>query len=92
MDIIRRLKRKFDLQAIEQLQEEVARLHLENENLKCENANLEQRAIAAEHWAEFWRDDFFELQLSSYPDHDPGLTVDGRLTVVPKIQEKRDGC
>lgn len=57
MDIIALLRRKFDLQAVEQLRAEIVRLDDENERLRMEVTGLTDRVYHAEQNAESWRDD-----------------------------------
>lgn len=79
---LRNLQARLDKQAIDQLRAEVAKLAKRVETLEQENEQLEARANSAEEWAESWRDDFINLQLSSHPDSSPGITQDGRLVIV----------
>lgn len=74
MDIIRRLRRKFDALAVQQLRDELTRLQQE-----LDDAN--KRAMHAEEWAEHWRDD--ALRAIEMAELDAGLTKSGHLVGVP---------
>lgn len=81
MDALKRLQRKFDLEAVSQLREEIVRLSHQVEELQEENRRLEIRASNAEQWADDWRDDFLELA-SQQPESNPGITKDGHLVLI----------
>lgn len=75
---LRALKRRLREQTFELLEQEVARLGTENEELR-------QRLTWAEEVAESWRADAIEA-LNDAADAcggAPGLTLDGRLVVMP---------
>lgn len=82
MNILSKLQRRLDSVAIDQLREEVAALAEKAEELEAENQRLQILAADAQQWADQWRDDFMELQLSAYPDSSPGITQNGSLVVV----------
>jgi cell division protein FtsB len=82
MDILKRLKNKFDLCAVPQLQAELARLSAQIDALQTENKELQMRADQAEAWAEDWREDYLALQQSVYPESSPAITQSGHLAVV----------
>ena len=82
MDILEKLQKRLDASAIEQLRQEVVYLAGRVEKLEVENHRLYNRAVDAEEWAEQWRENFMELQLSAYPDGSPGITQGGQLVVV----------
>lgn len=77
-DLLTRIQRRLDTQALVQLRAEAARLAAENEELR-------ERLAWAEDDAEGWRRDATEmhLQLCEQRGGVPGITVDGQLVVVP---------
>ena len=82
MDMLARMKKRFDLLAVDQLREELSRQLRRVEDLEAENNQLQLRAAEAEEWAEAWRDDFTELQQTRYPDSSLGISKSGNLKVV----------
>jgi len=79
MNPLRRIRRRLDLAAVEQLRAEVARLATENDQLR-------DRLGRAEDEGEFWRRDAIEmhLQLCELDHREPGLTVDGLFVSVSR--------
>lgn len=82
MNVLEKLQKRLDAEALEQLRAEVAALAGQVEKLEAENQRLYNRAVEAQEWADQWRDDFMELQLSLYPDDEPGITQSGHLVVM----------
>lgn len=76
------LQAKFDRQAIEQLREEVRRLAERVDTLEKERDDWMMRYEDLSEWSDQLRDDFLDLQLSTYPDSSPGITKDGRIVIV----------
>lgn len=77
MTDLKKLQRRLDALALEQLRAEAARLAAENDELRTQLA-------WAEDDAESWRRDATEmhLQLCELQCAKPGITVDGALVVI----------
>lgn len=77
-DLVARLQRRLDAEALDQLRAEAARLAAENDELRTQ-------LYWADESAESWRRDATEmhLQLCELQCAKPGITVDGALVVVP---------
>ena len=74
---LRRLERRLDQSALQQLRAHAAALQDQVEALKQENQRLYEEAQSAMVWAEQWRDDF--NRLCEETSTEPGLTKEGRL-------------
>lgn len=71
------LQRRLDVIAIDQLRGELARVALENDELR-------ERVCAAEDSADFWSEQATELhlQLCAINATTPGITIDGALVQI----------
>lgn len=88
---LRALERRLNAQAYDLLCEELSRLAVENERLQGENDSLRGQLSWAEDLAESWRKNAIQL-MNDRADEEggsPGLTMDGRLVVVPAASSQR---
>lgn len=79
-----RLAARLDRLAIDQLRAEAARLAAENESLR-------EQLYWAEQAAESWRDDALAMMQEhcAHTGDRPGLTMGGRLVVVPASEVRQ---
>ena len=83
---LRAMRRRWNAAAYDLVNEELARVALENERLQAENEELRRELSWAEERAEHWRED----AISALNDQAEaiggavGLTLAGHLVVVPQ--------
>lgn len=81
---VRATLRRWDQKALEQLCAEVARLSVENEQLRVQLDTETARANQAEDWCEDWRADAMSMQqaLCELSGGRPGIRTNGALVIV----------
>lgn len=86
---LRALERRLNAQAYDLLCEELSRLAADNERLQAENESLQGRLSWAEDLAESWRENAVQLMNERAEEEggSPGLTMDGRLVVIPAASQ-----
>ena len=81
---LKAMRRRWNALSYDLLNEEVARLDRENDELRAANEELRVRLARAEEWAESWRQDALEAMelLADENGGVVGLTKGGNLVVT----------